>query len=72
MHIVLHCFANARNDGLIFTATQSRYRSLAPLAATSRVNKQKKPEVHIQVFHIFLRFNFQAIKYQVPLLILRW
>ena len=32
----------------------------------------KKPEVHIQVFHIFLRSNFSVIKYQVPLLILRW
>ena|GEM_PF-5510682 len=38
----------------------------------SRVKKIKKPEVHIQVFHIFLKLNFSVIKYQVPLLILRW
>ena len=53
MHIVLHCFANARNDGLTSPAPQSRYRSLAPLAATSRVNKQKNLKF---IFRFFIFF----------------
>ena len=53
MHIVLDCFANARNDGLISPDPQSRYRSPAPLAATSRVKKTKNLKF---IFRFFIFF----------------